>query len=629
MNTIRVILAAVLWLSAAVGALAQAPGQGGMVPNTVPGCALSGCTFTGDVAFSSGGTTVTLGIFNSQLLIDKESINNIATFRNETGIVAIGFQKHDGFNYIDRGALGYAASNQPQPFTDTWFEECSFNAGNTSTVPPPRCRLIHTGYLNVSAILTGSITAAGTGYTNGTYTNVALTGGTGIQAKATIVVSGGVVTSVTITRGGNWTSLGGSGYTAADVLSAAAANIGGTGSGFTYTVSTVGSSYGSYPAWELTSDSTEFRFFGYQSTYPLRILRSSNSTIFDGAGSLSVPTIAFGNCGTNCGFYAPAANQWGLSVAGALKMDYNLTNTGAITTVGLTVAAGNNFTLAGNGAGIFMRNGGTIIKSPASASLQFGDSDAAAPVAQTTRVQSVVAGTAAANGANWTLIGSLPTGTGTSGDVIFQTGVKTGSGTTQGTPTTAMTIKGETQAIVTAALDASSSTGGALQVAGGASVAKRFWIPAITASAGLQTAVLCQSSGGEMIADSVACLASGSQFKNILGPVEGGALDKLMKLPIDRWEYKAEGQFTNADWTRERIGPIAQDVAAMDPRLAGYDKEGNIRTFSPDQLLAFTIKAVQEHASKTDAEHAALKAENDNLRACNDNWKCRLFGVKP
>lgn len=43
---------------------------------------------------------------------------------------------------------------------------------------------------------------AGSGYTNGTYTNVALTGGAGSGAKATIVVSGGSVTSLTITAPG-------------------------------------------------------------------------------------------------------------------------------------------------------------------------------------------------------------------------------------------------------------------------------------------------------------------------------------------------------------------------------------------------------------------------------------------
>lgn len=158
--------------------------------------------------------------------------------------------------------------------------------------------------------------------------------------------------------------------------------------------------------------------------------------------------------------------------------------------------------------------------------------------------------------------------------------------------------------ITTAATDASSSTGGAVQISGGASVAKRFWIPAITGSAGVQTAVLCQSSGGEMIADTVACLASSARFKIIHGPMPYGALDKIAALPIERWSYKAEGIFQSEDWTRERIGAVAEDVAALDTRLVGYDREGKPRSISTEQLLALTIKAVQE-----------LKMANDNLRS--------------
>lgn len=158
--------------------------------------------------------------------------------------------------------------------------------------------------------------------------------------------------------------------------------------------------------------------------------------------------------------------------------------------------------------------------------------------------------------------------------------------------------------VVSGTADASAVTGsGALQVAGGASIAKRLWIPAITASAGLQTAVLCQSSGGEMIADSVACLASSERFKMILGVAEPGALDSLMRLPIRRWRYNEEGIFQSKEWTRERLGPTAEDAAAIDPRLVGYDSDGKIRNISTEQLLSLTIQAIQE-----------LKADNDNLR---------------
>lgn len=83
------------------------------------------------------------------------------------------------------------------------------------------------GYINTLTGLTG-----GTGYTNGTYTNVPLTGGAGNGALATVVVSGGAVTGVTITNPGKL-------YINADVLSALAANIGGTGAGFSITVSSL------------------------------------------------------------------------------------------------------------------------------------------------------------------------------------------------------------------------------------------------------------------------------------------------------------------------------------------------------------------------------------------------------
>lgn len=99
--------------------------------------------------------------------------------------------------------------------------------------------------VGTEGVLTLGAITAGSGYTNdGTYSNVALTGGSGSGAKGTIVVSGNKVTAVTITTPGT-------GYAAGDNLSAAAADIGTSGSGFAVKVATVDDTptgYDSLPA---------------------------------------------------------------------------------------------------------------------------------------------------------------------------------------------------------------------------------------------------------------------------------------------------------------------------------------------------------------------------------------------
>jgi len=77
----------------------------------------------------------------------------------------------------------------------------------------------------------GSITA-GSGYTDGIYEDVPLTGSTGTGARATIVVSAGAIVKTTLTESG-------SGYLNGDALSVAANSIGGTGSGFSVPISAV------------------------------------------------------------------------------------------------------------------------------------------------------------------------------------------------------------------------------------------------------------------------------------------------------------------------------------------------------------------------------------------------------
>ena len=84
---------------------------------------------------------------------------------------------------------------------------------------------------NVNAtggILTATITSGGSAYTNGTYTNQALTGGAGTGATANITVAGGIVTAAVINGHGV-------NYAIGNTLSASIAG----GSGFILTVNTL------------------------------------------------------------------------------------------------------------------------------------------------------------------------------------------------------------------------------------------------------------------------------------------------------------------------------------------------------------------------------------------------------
>ena len=92
--------------------------------------------------------------------------------------------------------------------------------------------------LTVAVINTLSIAGAGSGYANGSYTNVSLVGGTGAGATADIVVSGNAVTGATINGAGT-------NYLVGDTLTFANNDVGGTGAGLidTLTISAQGTGF--------------------------------------------------------------------------------------------------------------------------------------------------------------------------------------------------------------------------------------------------------------------------------------------------------------------------------------------------------------------------------------------------
>lgn len=205
------------------------------------------------------------------------------------------------------------------------------------------------------------------------------------------------------------------------------------------------------------------------------VLRTSS------AGSAAAPSLVIGNATT--GLYSVSTTGLGLAVNGVLELDFGITNASSWTIPVNFIASGNTFIAslfignAGTNFGIFPVDGGNTLRLtgnsggtsylnlPASATFQFGQADAAAPVAQTLGVQSVVAGTSNIAGANFTINGSKGTGTGLGGSIIFRTSLAGTTGTTQNAVVTGFIVKNgsavlSTYTVATLPPAATSGTGG-------------------------------------------------------------------------------------------------------------------------------------------------------------------------
>lgn len=145
----------------------------------------------------------------------------------------------------------------------------------------------------------------------------------------------------------------------------------------------------------------------------------------------------------------------------------------------------------------------------------------------------------------------------------------------------------------------------------------QFNVTSMTQSSAAQTGTVCYNSGtGAVTYDAtLGCLTSSARFKtDIFGISSSEALATVAQLKPVSFRKKEEfGGDVDKD---VQVGFVAEDVAKIDERLTARDKDGEVRGVRYQQLTAILAGAIKE-----------LKAENDNLRACNDNWKCRLFGI--
>jgi hypothetical protein len=165
-------------------------------------------------AIGSGGSGYVTGGYANVPLTGGSGSGATANITVTGGVVTAVTLINPGFHYVTGDNLSAANTSLG-------------GSGSGFSIPVNAIQGTGTGMVG----LLGSITG-GSLYTNGSYGGVALTGGMGSGATANITVSGGAVTSVTILNPGTQ-------YIVGDVLSATAASIGGTGSGFSVPVSSI------------------------------------------------------------------------------------------------------------------------------------------------------------------------------------------------------------------------------------------------------------------------------------------------------------------------------------------------------------------------------------------------------
>lgn len=144
--------------------------------------------------------------------------------------------------------------------------------------------------------------------------------------------------------------------------------------------------------------------------------------------------------------------------------------------------------------------------------------------------------------------------------------------------------------------------------------------PNLTSDAGLTDTTLCwknAATAGTFLKGSGTlgiCLGtSGAQFKTAFAPMVGG-LEEVMQLNLQNYRYR-NGYGDSGE--RMQYGLTAQDVDKVMPDLVRRDASGEAINYDAGAFLFIGLRAIQE-----------LKADNDDLRACQATWKCRIFGVK-
>ena len=184
-------------------------------------------------------TKKTLDLSLSESVFFTDTIIRKNTIETSGVSITSGGNGYDVDSYSNVALIGGSGSNATATLDVVEYVGAITNAGN-GYQPGEYIDVALTGGNGAGAVaditvedVQGDITDSGSGYVDGSYPGVSLTGGSGAGVTADIDVTGGEVDSVTITEG----SADGD-YVLGDVLSANAADLGGSGAGFEFTINT-------------------------------------------------------------------------------------------------------------------------------------------------------------------------------------------------------------------------------------------------------------------------------------------------------------------------------------------------------------------------------------------------------
>jgi hypothetical protein len=260
------------------------------------------------------------------------------------------------------------------------------------------------------------------------------------------------------------------------------------------------------------------------------------------------------------------------------------------------------------------------------ANLRLGAADAAAPVAQTLSVQSVVAGTTNTAGTNLTITGSQGTGTGAGGSLIFQVAPAGSSGSAQNALATALTINSARDATFEAGVFAASSSPSAVAFGRNGTAGTGIYFPSAA-----NFAIALNGTGAVNFTTDTLSLPSNSALQFLSGAIGAGPDLKIfrdaantlaLRNGVNAQVFNVYNTFTDASNYERGFVRWSSNVFEIGPEKAGTGADRGTRITSPGGNLSFRAGTAPWEVQLTSAGHFNPASNNNQeLGSSGNNWK--------